>query len=745
MITTLTKQSVRAILELTRPADGDLGDPFMPVRAVLVDTLPTGPHFEVVIRMERLIMQKMQEPWFWSYVDFRAGLAPHLQQQKSKKNDKAAAGQKPKVQAKKAGVKGSPPAKPANGDRLANRRANNRANKRNKTKKQKAAGQGVVVGSRIVVGPGLVTGVVKNAPKTLVKNPLAAGTKAPVKNPVKNAGKAPPKGKRPHSPDRSQPSSAKKPARNKPVAKGMQSSKMSPASPTPQQQANRNAKPNRPRIPPSLKKNPMARVPPRGGQSIGNAVQKRKRNWGNEVSLMRGQPLPEKRMRENAHHPDLRARLSEGRMDPVLLAQVQEQQMLLNIAQQRLGGQAGQVDVDTAKQLHEVLNIVLEQTNKLQSQLPRSVWDRIAPPGNSGYSPPPHNMQRDPMMFRDRFVQDIGPQDILITTPNRKFDQQPNQGPMPLFPNNRPPLQPHQVMPAGISPLDMPSHSNSRGRPERSQPRDNHREQQNHGNNWNRQNQYDKNRGGQQPMNKPPPLSSQLESEVRGSSPQRPLLSPGRRFMPSYPQQAGGEMRRPQSPPRRQMSPVRRPISPPRRLMSPPRGQQSNEIFQRRPAALQGRQQQQHNVPDLQRRGISPPRQREQAPAVRPVSPVRRFGDEWDIPNRGALEQDNWHQRQVQQQQQQRPSDRNAHRVSNPPNWNHSTPNDRYRKNDSGKDGTWMGSSGDIWNSKPSSMKPGSKDLWLQGQNEKQWGSGGGGGGGGIYKLIFLYFYIYKR
>jgi len=64
MVTTLTKQSVRAILELARPIEGGLGHPFMPIRACVVDTLPTGPHFEAVILMERRLMHRLTQPWF---------------------------------------------------------------------------------------------------------------------------------------------------------------------------------------------------------------------------------------------------------------------------------------------------------------------------------------------------------------------------------------------------------------------------------------------------------------------------------------------------------------------------------------------------------------------------------------------------------------------------------------------------------------------------------------------------------
>lgn len=60
MITTLTKQSVRPILELARPpSDPTHGSPFMPVLACAVDTLPIGPHFEVVILLQRRMIHKL--------------------------------------------------------------------------------------------------------------------------------------------------------------------------------------------------------------------------------------------------------------------------------------------------------------------------------------------------------------------------------------------------------------------------------------------------------------------------------------------------------------------------------------------------------------------------------------------------------------------------------------------------------------------------------------------------------------
>uniref|UniRef100_V9II01 tRNA (uracil(54)-C(5))-methyltransferase n=1 Tax=Apis cerana TaxID=7461 RepID=V9II01_APICE len=69
MITTLTKQSVRAILELARPGDHGHGSAFIPVLACVVDTLPIGPHFEAVILMQRRMINKFNQLWFQKTVE----------------------------------------------------------------------------------------------------------------------------------------------------------------------------------------------------------------------------------------------------------------------------------------------------------------------------------------------------------------------------------------------------------------------------------------------------------------------------------------------------------------------------------------------------------------------------------------------------------------------------------------------------------------------------------------------------
>jgi len=89
MVTTLTKPSVRAILELARPIENGLGHPFMPIKACVVDTLPTGPHFEVVIQMERRLMHRLTQPWFLKMLEEECKtLANTKALEKSINNDK---------------------------------------------------------------------------------------------------------------------------------------------------------------------------------------------------------------------------------------------------------------------------------------------------------------------------------------------------------------------------------------------------------------------------------------------------------------------------------------------------------------------------------------------------------------------------------------------------------------------------------------------------------------------------------
>lgn len=481
----------------------------------------------------------------------------------------------------------------------------------------------------------------------------------------------------------------------------------------------------------SLKKNPLARGQP-GRQRLSGA-QKRKRHWASvEAQKQAGgngnQGPAEKRMRGN-RGGDLRGRLS----GPRVMQQVQNQQMLLNMTQQRLGGPGPMVDVDTAKQLQNMLNIVLDQTNKLQNQLPRSVWHRIAPPDNN-FQAPAHQSnvdnQRNPI-FRDRFVQNMGPQDIVITTPNPEFGGNPP--PVPLF--DRPTIDRSKIMPAGMNAQEMRGRQdNLRGISESMQGR-NYRK--NHGNDWNPPPQVEKSR---EPIGNKNTLMPLMESIARPPSPKRSLLSPPRAISPprrygpsSYSQHENKRQLSP--PPRRQASSPRREATPPARKNP------YSEIFHRRPA--QNRPQNSDNS----RRAMSPAR-RDHSSGGRGVSPPKRFSDDWDM-NRGSINQGNWNQRQQGQMPQQRALDNNLpgerrwnnDKPDNSPNWNSSSLNERFRPNTNkrgsdSRDGMWMSGGGDVWNSKQMPGKSANERQWPGGNNGQgiggdQWNSRGNDSGYG--------------
>lgn len=100
MITTLTKQSVRGILELARPMDNDNGLPFIPVMARVVDTLPVGPHFEAVILLQR---QKVNQQWFQKGLEenFKASDSKNNHEQANEQNANNANKKGVKIQMKK--------------------------------------------------------------------------------------------------------------------------------------------------------------------------------------------------------------------------------------------------------------------------------------------------------------------------------------------------------------------------------------------------------------------------------------------------------------------------------------------------------------------------------------------------------------------------------------------------------------------------------------------------------------------
>lgn len=448
----------------------------------------------------------------------------------------------------------------------------------------------------------------------------------------------------------------------------------------------------------------------------------------------------EKRLRDNNEKIDLRERLSNNRIDPEIVNKVKEQQAILDMAKEKLSGSSSTVDITTAKQLQDMLNMVLEQTNKLQSQLPRSVWDRIAPPEISDDKD--YN-QLDPLL-KGRYIQEIGTKDILITKENKRFME--NNEDMSINPMYKKKYGTVGVIePNILSPLanDKPmlnsrSLQKSSSSPERYHEA-NFRKQHFGESPWSRDKGFEKNRWGESsssgrrqqcmsPMRKHvSPMRHRL-SPSRRFSPKRPLLSPprrplspprkhmsplrrpvspfrsrnnlmGRPFSPQNRPMSGS--RRPLSPPRRPASPSRRLTSPPRRILSPlirtmspkrhvsplkqhvssvrtitpPRRQISPVRHQmslskrhlspsrrmmspsrreiqssRRMLMQQDRQQRQSNMRMeasfrivSSRRPMSPPPRRQLSPPRRQITPPKRFTDDWDIPSRGAIEQNTWH------------------------------------------------------------------------------------------------------
>jgi hypothetical protein len=134
--------------------------------------------------------------------------------------------------------------------------------------------------------------------------------------------------------------------------------------------------------------------------------------------------MHDKKLRD-IDHGDLREKLSGNRVEPTVIAQeVQEQKKLLDAAKEKLTDVGSSVDVETVKKLQEMLNLAIEKTNKLQSQLPpRSVWDRIAPP-ESGLDD--DQFKTNPM--RGRLVKETGPKEIIITTSNNRDFDGPSSG-----------------------------------------------------------------------------------------------------------------------------------------------------------------------------------------------------------------------------------------------------------------------------------------------------------------------------
>ncbi|XP_029162752.1 uncharacterized protein LOC114934258 isoform X2 [Nylanderia fulva] len=705
MVTTLTKQSVRAILELARPIEGEFNPachPFMPVRACVVDILPNGPHFEAVILMERRFMHRLTQPWFLKMLE---------EESKSLNNTKE-------------------------------------------------------LEKKIIINDGAECADVQ-----LRKNPLAKielvkkskisldSKKAPF---AKSDSGSPVKGKiklkRDHSPEIIE-------------------------------------------IPKKVKKFEKPGFKPWQQDAAG-----KKKNWFHDNSALRINPLFEKKTIENKEQVDLRKKLSSNRIDAVLIQKVNANREILEAATEKLSGPSPTVDPTTAKEIKNVLSLVLDQTNKLQTQLPRSVWDRIAPPETDQIK---KELDDDPLL-KGRFVQETRAQDIVITAPNKEYLETDEHKSKFKKYHNLAPLEPDTVMPVLIK-----SSSDNRGR-----------QQNQDSNSWNRNKSFDKSRWNDAGPRKPSPMKRQdLSFRHRASpsnrfSPKRPLLSPPKRHLPpnrpyeihdspshreyspqrrgASPQlrhmasSSGGRLqvspprrpfqspnrapmsppRRPMSPPRRsmtagrmspivrcQMSPPRRQMSPPRRQMSPPRRQMSPPRRQmspvglydssqlspmrrsmspmRRPMSPMGHQMStdrrpvspvgrmmspsrdmmhppsRHNSPSMRR--FSPPRC-QQSPPRRQSPPSNRCADEWDIPSRGAIEQSSTWQRSINDRSEN--VWRNERQSSN---WQGSSNNDRYSK-PSNQEKSWdtrdsSSFHGNSWAPKQPLAKSGMKEPWQVSDN----------------------------
>lgn len=528
--------------------------------------------------------------------------------------------------------------------------------------------------------------------------------------------------------------------------------------------------------------------------------------------------------------------MSSNRIDTDLVQKVNESREILEAAKEKLSGPSPTVDATTAKELKNVLSLVLEQTNKLQNQLPRSVWDRIAPPETAQSTIQIKKELDDDPLLKGRFVQETCAQDIVITAANKEYLED-TEDVKPKLPfkkyHNLAPLEPNLVMPVSIK-----SKTNDKQESHQRSP-DYRNRQQNQGNSWNKNKGLDRNRWSNTgPMKKPispmrkQELSFRRVSSPRRLSPKRPLLSPPRRpcspprrhfspnrpALPSYqardsplrheysPQRRSlsplrhmmtsssdsgrrqmtsprrpfsstnrsmSPSRRPISPPRRSMSPLGRPMSPIRRQMSPRRRhlpspsrrqmspmrmydssstRQMSPMRQRpispgdtrhqtsperRPMSPVGRLT---SPPRL--RGMMPPRH--QSPMRRPsphrmppgrvASPLRRqqsprrqsppsnrFADEWDIPSRGAVEQNAW-QRSVNERPPENVWRNERQATTSGNNWQLPSNNDRYRKSANQQDRSWDvrdSASGNSWGAKQPPAKPSMKDAWNQGSDNR--------------------------
>ncbi|KAK9298544.1 hypothetical protein QLX08_008139 [Tetragonisca angustula] len=543
MITTLTKQSVRAILELARPGDHNHGSPFIPIMACVVDTLPIGPHFEAVILLQRRMINKFNQTWFQKTMG------------ENSKNPEV------KINQEKIGQQNS-----------------NQIDK-------KISSKSIELQTKINLKKPLIKNPAKKSKISIKKTFYVKQENPPIRNKFKR--------KRSHSPDKGE-TPAKKLAKkfNKLSVKPWHS----------------------------------------------DLTTKKDKEWDTEDPQLYINSFHEKKMREPPKEQiDLREKLSHNRLDTDIAQTLKEHQALLEVAKEKLSGPAPTFDMNTAKQLQSMLNIVLEQTNKLQSQLPRSVWDRIASPGNMNSGQ--RENKQDDSVLKGRYVQEMGSQDILITMPNKKFlnNEEPTMKPKKY--HNLPPLEPNKIVPLAIAidPPQLKVEKPFRITPERFTRSfklevDDDRDKAFERNRWNEIGNMKRPISPMRRQTSPPKY--RVTPPKRLSSSKRPLLSLPRRPC-SPPRRHFSPLHRPTSPIYRQRSPIRRQISPSQRPMSPRRMSPLRQpLSPRRPSPSRRIEMNMHRPMSPFRYQVSPRQMspmrstispsRKQSPMKRPMSPQRR-------------------------------------------------------------------------------------------------------------------------
>lgn len=339
----------------------------------------------------------------------------------------------------------------------------------------------------------------------------------------------------------------------------------------------------------------------------------------------------------------MREKLSSNRMDNDLIQKVNESRQILEAAKEQLSGPSPTVDATTAKELQNVLSLMLEQTNKLQNQQPRSasVWDRIAPPETPQSAVQVKKELDDDPLLKCRFVQETRAQDIVITTANKEYLEEEVEDVKPKLPfrkyHNLAPLEPNIVMPVSTK-----TKTNDKQKFYQRPPDNRHKQQQqqNQGNSWNKNKSFDKNRWSDISGNMRKPISPMKKqdssfrrtSSPRRFSPKRPLLSPSRRqcsppkrhFSPNRPPNLTSTyLVTDDSPPRHEYSPHRRSLSPLRHTLIDDRREMASS---RRPFSPSNRSTsppRRSMSPLPMQRQMSPPRRR--SPSRRDMSPMRMY------------------------------------------------------------------------------------------------------------------------